>query len=641
MSRRHPYNRSSSPQPGQHAPTSSDAFRKPASTPEATKNLNKPAADNRWREWLARFALVVGAPLLLLFIIEIPLRVFGYGYPASFFIKSSSGEKYITNEKFAWQFSSKKTPLKPFPASIPLRKEPGAIRICVLGESAAMGTPDPAFGLGRILEVLLRREFPERRFEVINAAMRGINSHALRLIAQECATHQVDLFLVYMGNNEVIGLHGPGPRTPPWAQSRNLIRCSHWFASSKVGQLFENALGGAGDRPHQDMDNFRAQSLRADDPRRQKNRDIFEANLEDIVRAATASGAQVVLFTVAVNLKDFPPLQCLHRAGLSAADQSRWEAAVKEGTELARRGQWREAAEKYSSALGLDDHFADLHFRLAEALLAADDPVRAREHYQLALDWDALQFRTDRRMNAVIRKVGGHYAGAGVVLLDAEEAFASSELSEHGIPGRRLFEDHVHPSFSGNYLLACRFYEQSVAALGPALGRSAAASLPTEAECADTLAYTLYDRVNVLAAMVRMTGVPPFLDQLNHAERQAAAEAASRSALAAFNPKDAERCFEIYRTAIRQRPDDWVLHYNLGVFCHEMRRYADAAKELGFVVKEFPEIKRFRVALASALEQAGDKANMAAQLREALKLDPKDTEIAQALLRVTGSLPNQ
>ena len=108
----------------------------------------------RWREWLLRFCLIVGAPLFLLGSVEAGLRLFGYGYPVQFFVKSASGQKYITNEKFAWQFSSKKTPSKPFLSSIPLQKPPGTLRVCVLGESAAMGTPDPAFGFGRILVVL-------------------------------------------------------------------------------------------------------------------------------------------------------------------------------------------------------------------------------------------------------------------------------------------------------------------------------------------------------------------------------------------------------------------------------------------------------------------------------------------------------
>ena len=121
--------------------------------------------------------------------------------------------------------------------------------------------------------------------------------------------------------------------------------------------------------------------------------------------------------------------------------------------------------------------------------------------------------------------------------------------------------------------------------------------------------------------------------------RQAAAEGASRKALAGFGPREAERCLSTYLAAVRQRPDDWVLHYNLGLFYKELRQHSAAAQEFRFVVNEFPQVKRFRVALASELEAAGEKAALAEQLRESLKLDPDDAEIAQALRQISGSSP--
>ena len=47
-----------------------------------------------------------------------------------------------------------------------------------------MGT-EPAFGFSRILERLLHHRYPDQAFEVINLAMRGINSHMIRRIAME------------------------------------------------------------------------------------------------------------------------------------------------------------------------------------------------------------------------------------------------------------------------------------------------------------------------------------------------------------------------------------------------------------------------------------------------------------------------
>jgi hypothetical protein len=95
----------------------------------------------------------------------------------------------IENERFVWQFLSSKSHLKPHPFRFDATKKPDAIRIFILGESAALGTPEPAFGFGRALERILKHRYPERSIEMINLAMRGINSHMIHVIARECVEY--------------------------------------------------------------------------------------------------------------------------------------------------------------------------------------------------------------------------------------------------------------------------------------------------------------------------------------------------------------------------------------------------------------------------------------------------------------------
>ena len=144
--------------------------------PSSTKRESGPCGTTLW---LLRIGLLVFTPLVALLLAEGALRLSGFGYPTSFFVQSGSEGGYVTNEKFGWQFFSKKTPLKPFLFTLPARKPAGTLRVCILGESVAMGTPDPAFAFGRILEGILRRRHPEVHVEVMNAAMRGIDIIAL------------------------------------------------------------------------------------------------------------------------------------------------------------------------------------------------------------------------------------------------------------------------------------------------------------------------------------------------------------------------------------------------------------------------------------------------------------------------------
>ena len=95
--------------------------------------------------------------------------------------------------------------------AIPAEKARGTYRIFVLGESAAMGDPDPAYAFSRYLEVMLRQRFPCMKFEVVNTGSVAINSHVLLPIARGLARNSVRiLFIIYSGNNEVVGPYGPG-----------------------------------------------------------------------------------------------------------------------------------------------------------------------------------------------------------------------------------------------------------------------------------------------------------------------------------------------------------------------------------------------------------------------------------------------
>jgi hypothetical protein len=143
----------------------------------------------------------------------------------------------VDNGKFGWRFFPPEISRSPTPMRVAAHKAPGTYRIFLLGESAALGDPEPAFGMGRYLQALLSEGYPKTRFEVIPAAMTAINSHAVLPIARECARHEGDLWIVYMGNNEMIGPFGAisvfGSQAPPlWYVRLNLA-----MQRTRVGQL--------------------------------------------------------------------------------------------------------------------------------------------------------------------------------------------------------------------------------------------------------------------------------------------------------------------------------------------------------------------------------------------------------------------
>ena len=162
-----------------------------------------------WRGWLLRLSLCFLSPILFFVLLEAGLRLGGYGYPTGFFLGPNANGACTTNYRFGWRFFPRSLARSPQPCILSA-KPAGKVRIFVLGGSAAMGTPDPAFNFGQILGVMLREQYPGVQFEVVNGAMTAINSYVALEIARDCTARQPDLFVIYMGNNEVIGPYGPG-----------------------------------------------------------------------------------------------------------------------------------------------------------------------------------------------------------------------------------------------------------------------------------------------------------------------------------------------------------------------------------------------------------------------------------------------
>ena len=568
-----------------------------------------------WRLWALRLAVAGLAPLLFLGLAELGLRAVGYGHPTGFWVKNGDGSGSGTNAAFGRQFFPAALAGRPWPAVLATPKPPGTLRIFVLGESAAMGTPDPSFGFGRILEVMLRQEFPGRKCEVVNAAMRGINSHVVLPIARDCAGQEPDLFIVYMGNNEAVGLYAPEPDARSLAEHPALLRTMQRAKRTRLAQVFRAAAARLRPAPadeRQDLAFYRRKRMAADDPRRAAVRENFRATLGAIHRLARGAGAQTLLATVAVNLRDCPPLASLHRADLAPDIAVRWDAAFAGARALERAGGREAALATYRDLLQTDDHFADLHFALAQALAGGGEGEAAAAHFALARDWDAMQFRADSRLNGIIREAAAE--GRAIQLADAERALAG----EDGVPGGRLFYEHVHLRFDGDYMVARALLPQ----VAHALGLGAPATVPTREECARALAFTEFDETDMLSAIATMTARPPFPAQLDHATRQAAAEQAVRERLGRFDRAAVGRATAVARAAVAQRPEDWQLRFICGRMLLHTGDAAGAVEHLAEAVRLLPGNVVTRLELANCLTQLRRPEETAAQLEAVLRLEP-------------------
>jgi len=550
---------------------------------------------------MRRIALAVVSPLVFMSAIEAALRVSGYGFDAGFFQERE--DRVMTNPRYGWQYFPPTIARAPEPLVFSARKQPGVRRTFVLGESAAMGFPDPRFGLARYLA-------GEKR-EVINASMTAISSHAIAGIARECARYEADDFVVYMGNNEVIGPYafaaGPGEaRARMWA---NRFRATQWIGSLIRKPPLEKEWRG--------MEMFLDRRVRWDDARLEAVYSNFRQNLAEVIRVGRRAGAEVIVCTIAVNLRDCPPF-----AGEEA------------------RAAWK-----------------------------AGDFSRAR-------DLDELRFRADSRINAIIREVA---ATEGARLVDAEKAIAPDATAfwEHvhlrpeanralaalirGGPVRQIEVtawDRARlarsmraltgrapfgPEHRRNFTVPQADYPAAIAAY-----RQAVSEAPDDLVVGERLAELLQESGDYLGASAewrRLLGRIPWLpawrtglaESLLLQGRQAEARSEYEAALALdagflaahiglgtvlFQSGRTAEAEARFRRAIEINPNSAQAHHNLGMALGAAGWLDEAIPELESAVRLDPALTRAHYNLAGALARKGLLDRAVAHYLTATELDP-------------------
>ncbi|MBN1507445.1 MAG: tetratricopeptide repeat protein [Sedimentisphaerales bacterium] len=611
---------------------SSKRRRRPPRPAAGTKPQDRPR--NRGpvrgvRLWLFRLLAVVGLPLAVLCLLELALRVVGYGYSPRVTVpcKVNGVAHRGDNLYFSRRFFPTMLAREFEPFVFPTRKAPGTYRIFVLGASAAQGVPNHAFRFGRILEAMLQERFADAHFEVVTAAMAAINSHVVVEVARECARYEPDLFVVYLGNNEVVGPYGPGTVLTPALSNLHLIRMGIAARRTRIGQLVSSlaqmrGLPGGGPKYWQGMEMFVGQQVRADDPRLNVVYKHFRRNLEDICHAASGAGAQTVLCTVGTNLRDCPPFASSHKPELTTEQQSRWDQLYQQGVQYEAEGEYARAIQSYLDAAGLDDSYAELQFRLGHCHWQLGEYEKAAEDFTRARDIDVLRFRADTRVNEVVHAVAAQRREQGVHLADVAGALAAE--SPHGLPGEELFHEHVHMTFEGNYVVARTVFDRVELMLSERLKATRQGESPTLQRCAARLMYTDWSRHQSLDIVVTMfLAKPPFTGQLYHEEHVAVLEQKVKELKKRLSPDALRAIAEQYRAAIAQAPNDWRLHWDYGkLLAEDLKQYDAALAEYQTVVQLLPHSYTGYNSLGAVLRAKGDLRAAMTEYGKVLRMKP-------------------
>ncbi len=565
---------------------------------------------------------------------ELVLRLAGVGWPTAFLLRGEAGGKpvWTENARFTWRYMPPELGRVPQPMALPVSRETHRIRVLVLGESAAMGDPEPAYGYPRVLETMLEARLPGHRVEVVNVAMTAINSHVIRDIADDCAVLGADVWVVYMGNNEVTGPFGPGTIFGRQSPSTGWIRLVTGLKKTRTGQWLDR-LGqrgvGTGPGAWGGLEMFLEQQVSEDDPRLDRVRSSFEENLRHIIRRGRESGSQVVVGTVAVNLRDCAPFTSVRRSGLSTEASEQWETAFRAGREAQERGDGEAARAAYDRALALDDGHAELVFRRARVGLALGE-TNGAVLFSRARDLDTLRFRTDSRMNALIRGVATNRETDGVWLADVERTFAAN--TPGGTPGDEVFWEHVHFRLPGSYLLALATGSVVLESLPREMTAGARPDWISLNEVAQRLAVTSWSDFRIVEGVRSRLVRPPFSTQLNAVERDQRLQRELRSLARGVQPTAFNVQADAFRKVIEQRPDDWVLHDQFGRLHESFGDTVGAMVAWKRVIELVPHHFSVRYQMGRMLALKDETAAQAeGYLREAMKLRPATAEVHVAL----------
>jgi tetratricopeptide (TPR) repeat protein len=590
------------------------------SAPENTKSRLSSA-----RLWLFRFLVVIVVPLVIVGGLELGLRLAGYGYPVSFFLPAriNGQDYYIPNDSFAFRFFPPALARTPVLQRMAARKPAGAYRIFLFGESAAQGDPDPSFGAGRYLQTLLRERFPGADIEVVCVAMTAINSHVILPIARECARCDGDMWIIYMGNNEMVGPFGAETVFGPRAPGVNLVRTDLAIKATRTGQLLDSLMqrwGAARSAPKTwtGLNMFKEHQLAYDDPVRLRAYENFKVNLADILRAGRNAGVPVILSTVASNLKDCAPFASLHAKALSEIQQNEWDGFQRDGIAAISRGDYAEAHKQFAQAAAIDPHYAEVPFLKGMCDLALRSDAQALREFELARDDDALAFRADSRINQIITEAAEQQAGHGVYFLDAAKTLA--QHSPDAVPGNELFYEHVHLNFEGNYWLGRAFAEQTAKLLPKSLVAGGKSEWASPELCDRRLAVTLWDRARVWQENFSRVSEAPFTDQMNSVPRAQFYKAKLKEFKSLMNSDTRDQSRAMYREALALAPEDTFLLRNFGQFLEQTGDIAEAIKEAQVVEQLLPQAPFIPYKIGSLLVREGKTSEAEKNFSQALAL---------------------
>lgn len=291
---------------------------------------------------------------------------------------------------------------------IPVVKSKNEVRIFIIGGSVANDWSENK-GKDSIVyfENALKKLSPDKNFKIINCGMDGYDSYRESLVAKEISTYQPDLVIVMSGNNEWLY------RSCFHLQAYLVNKC---LTKSWIYRKFQDKIK-----------NY----INKDGPREKNRLTNFKRNINNIISILKAKDIPLVLCTLPVNFRDFPP-PFIDRY---PSDKQFFWAHL-----LLYNGDYFKAIDAFK--LFLESNPADSFgfYFLGKSYDKTNDYKNARENYLKALElsseaWLGANPSSNEFIRQICRK-------KNIALVDLEKIFLNE--SEFGLLGNEFFKDRCH-----------------------------------------------------------------------------------------------------------------------------------------------------------------------------------------------------
>ena len=365
-------------------------------------------------------------PVFMILVLEISLRISGYGSNLDLFLKSKDYLGYFElNQDVTKRFFTQNKGTSPSNDLFLIQKPGNCYRIFVMGCSTTRGFPyTMGTSFSRILNYRLQDAFPDKKIEVVNTSMAAVNSYTQLDFIDEILDMKPDAILIYTGHNEYYGALGVAS-VENGGNVRLIKRLHLALIQFRTYQVVQKVVGAIAGHFVTDTSSPTAtlmerivkdKSIAYQSESYKAGIEQFRVNMDNVVHKIKDKKVPLIFSEAVSNISGNPPFNSAKAEGYPIASET------------------YEKARKFESDGSYDE---------------------ARKLYYLAKDLDGIRFRAPEDINAVIRSIGKKYA---IPVLDMKAVFESA--SPNGIIGNSLMTEHLHPNIDGYFLMADAFFKE-------------------------------------------------------------------------------------------------------------------------------------------------------------------------------------